>query len=170
MTSFLARFGLVTFALLASFFLSPFSAEARDLQGRLGLGFNGQFPTQRGSTFQGKGIALKYGFTKDLAIEPIVAFATGVSTRNTFALKFYKNIFYETNLNFYFFGAGAAEKLSGASSFAIQGGFGSEFFIPGLESLAFSFEVGGEVSDAYGKTSLRTLGLTFLESGMRFYF
>lgn len=147
------------------------SANARDLQGRVGLGYNGQFPNQRSSGLAyGKGIALKYGLTKDIAIEPILALSTGQNKQNTLALKFFKNIFYETNLNFYFFGAGSLMKTSGVSSYALQSGFGSEFFIPGLESVGISFEVGAELTDLSGSTGFNTIGLSFLESGIRFYF
>ena len=152
-------------------FLYATPSFGRDLQGRVGLGMNGNFPNQRGNSIDGKGIALKYGFTKDLAVEPVIAFSTGTSAQSTFGLKFFKNIFYETNLNFYFFGAGALMKNSGDSSYALQSGFGAEFFIPGIESLGFSFELGAELSDTYGNsTSLRTLGMTFVDAGMRFYF
>ena len=164
------RFGVL--GAFAIFALAATSAEARDLHGRLGLGYNGQFPVQRDSGFSGKGIALKYALTKDFALEPVLGFATGAHSQNTFGLKLFKNVFYETNLNFYFFGDGAAMHANGDSSYAFQSGFGSEFFIPGLESIGISFEVGAELTNATfnGATSLRTVGFSFLDAGMRFYF
>jgi hypothetical protein len=47
--------------------------------------------------------------------------------------------------------------------------FGGEFFLPGLESLGFNFESGAGVSNV-GKTRFRTLGDSFVNVGMIFYF
>jgi hypothetical protein len=50
------------------------------------------------------------------------------------------------------------------------GGVGTEFFIPGLESLGFSMETGGSFDNATGSFALKTLGVSFLNAGMHFYF
>lgn len=149
--------------------LSPLSAPARDLQGRLGLGYNAQFANQRASSGV-PGVGLKYAMTKDLAIEGVIGAESGSNSQTTFGAKLFKNIFYENNLNFYSFFAGGALKSSGLTGYDLQGGFGAEFFIPGIDSVGVSFEVGGEATNISGSTVIRTLGLTFLQSGMRFYF
>ncbi len=149
--------------------LSPLSASARDLQGRLGLGYNAQFANQR-SAGGVPGVGIKYAMTKDLALEGVIGVESGSNSQTTFGAKVFKNIFYENNLNFYSFFALGALKASGKTGYDLQGGFGVEFFIPGIDSVGASFEFGGEATNISGSTVIRTLGLTFLQSGMRFYF
>ena len=144
-------------------------AHARDLQGRLGLGYNAQFANYR-ETGGVPAIAGKYAFTNDLALEGIVGVATSTPGNSVFGVKFFKNLFFETNLNFYSFVGVALVAANNRSSSNIQGGFGTEFFIPGLESLGLSMELGAELTGISGSTVLRTLGISFLHAGMRFYF
>lgn len=158
--------------LLLTTFLVPLAsskAHARDLQGRLGLGYNAQFASTQARNGV-PGISLKYALTRDIAAEAVVGVATTSPGNSVFAAKFFKNLFYETNLNFYFlFGAGivSASQRTGAE---FLGGFGTEFFIPGVESLGFSMEVGGSLHNLSGSFALRTMGVSFLNAGMRFYF
>lgn len=142
----------------------PHIASARDLQGRLGLGFNGEFITRQPS------MSLKYALTRDLGIEAIVGAATTAPTGTTTALKIFKNLFFETNLNFYFaVGAGLLTSGGGAGA-QFLAVFGAEFFVPGLESLGLSFETGASADTMSGGLVLRTLGESFLTAGIRFYF
>ncbi|RYZ61012.1 MAG: hypothetical protein EOP09_20450 [Proteobacteria bacterium] len=164
-----ARFLPVFFITLGVLLLWAQSASARDLHGRIGLGYNAQFANQRtGSGVPGLGI--KYAMTRDLALEGIIGAETGSGSQSTFGAKLFKNVFFENNLNFYAFFAGAALKSGNRSGYDIQAGFGSEFFIPGIDSIGMSFEVGGEATNISGSTVVRTLGLSFLHAGMRFYF
>lgn len=151
-------------------FLSGEPAFARDLHGRLGLGYNAQFANYRESGSQVPGVALKYAFTKDLAIEGVVGVATTKPGNSVIGLKFFKNIFFETNLNFYFMAAGGLVTANHKSGADFQSGFGAEFFIPGLESIGISMEVGGQLTNITGSFVFRTLGASFLHAGMRFYF
>jgi hypothetical protein len=145
-------------------------ASARDLQGRVGLGYNAQFANSWVDT-RTPGVSLKYALSRDIAAEAIVGMRTAEPTNSVTALKFFKNVFLETNLNFYFvFGAGivGANTKTGAE---FLGGLGAEFFIPGLESLGISFEAGGSLHNLLGTGfSFRTFGASFLDAGMRFYF
>jgi hypothetical protein len=155
-------------AISASIFATP-KAHARDMQGRLGLGYNAQFANyyQPGGV---PGVSLKYGLTRDIATELVVAVSTGTPTNSATALKLFKNLFYETSLNFYFMvGAGivAANSRSGAE---FIGGFGAEFFIPGIESLGFSMETGATFNNLGGNFALQTMGVSFLNAGIHFYF
>lgn len=161
--------GFILFSLLPLLAAAP--AQARDLQGRLGLGFNDQFANSRvaGSTSV-PAVALKYAFTKDLALETALGFSTATPTNSVIGFKLFKNIFFETNLNFYAMGGLGLVRASGHSGTDFIAGFGSEFFIPGLESVGFSFEMGAAMTNITGSTALSTFGATFLDAGMRFYF
>ncbi|HAR43197.1 MAG TPA: hypothetical protein DCS07_11315 [Bdellovibrionales bacterium] len=145
------------------------TAEARDLQGRLGLGYNSEFANY--SRTNGiPGVSIKYGLTRDLAGELVVGMNTATPTNSVTAVKAFKNVFYETNLNFYFMlGAGllSAESRTG---FEMLGGMGAEFFIPGVESLGFSMETGGSLNNISGSFALQTIGVSFLNAGIHFYF
>ncbi len=165
-----------TYRFLALSFLSVLAllpapqASARDLQGRLGLGFNNEFANAT-ATNGVPGVSFKYAMTRDIAAEAVVGVATTQPGNSVFAAKFFKNLFLETNLNFYFMLGGGILNASNASGAEFIGGFGTEFFIPGIESLGFSMEVGGSFENlTTGSFALRTLGVSFLNAGMRFYF
>ena len=145
------------------------SAHARDLQGRLGLGYNAQFANTT-ATNGVPAVGIKYGLTRDVAAEAVVGVATTNPGNSVFAGKFYKNLFFETNLNFYFLMAAGLVNANKKSGAQFLGGFGTEFFIPGLESLGFSMEVGGSFDNLSGSFALKTMGVSFLNAGMHFYF
>ncbi len=156
-------------ALSALFFFSSQSSFARDMQGRLGLGYNAEFANFNSG--QGvPGISIKYGFTRDLAGEAVVGVATSSPSNSVTAVKFFKNLFYETNLNFYFMLGGGVVSAAGNTGAEFIGGFGAEFFIPGVESLGFAMETGGSFSNITGSFILKTLGVSFLNAGIHFYF
>ncbi|MGK5090107.1 hypothetical protein WDW86_21360 [Bdellovibrionota bacterium FG-2] len=145
------------------------NASAREIQGRLGLGYNNEFgnaPNYRSNP----AVSLKYGLSRDFAVEGIVGIYTGAPGNSVAAGKVFKNIFLETNLNFYFMAGFGV--LTGNSNSGIEalGGFGAEFFIPGIESLGFAVETGGTFNNMSGAYALRTLGVSFLDAGIHFYF
>lgn len=146
--------------------LTPLCSNAwsRDLQGRLGLGYNQQLVSDVPS------VSLKYGFTRDLAGQLIFGANTRTPSRNGYGLKFFKNLFFETNLNFYMMGGAALVQANSQSGTEFLAGFGVEFFVPGLESLGFSFETGGSLNNLGGGYAFRTLGLSIINAGMHFYF
>lgn len=82
-------------------------------------------------------------------------------------------VFREANMNFYMGGnlglinhETAGDKDSG---FELSAVFGAEFFMPGLESLGFSFEGGlGVVS--MDSTRFRTIAESPVQAGLVFYF
>ena len=156
-------------ALLIGLILIPCSSFSKDLQGRLGLGYNSEFAnsSQTGGT---PAISLKYGLTRDLAASLIMGVRTSTPTNSVVAAKFFKNIFYESNLNFYFTTGLGMIKANNQSGIEILGGFGAEFFIPGIESLGFSVETGGSYYTLGGQSAFRTLGVSFLDAGNHFYF
>jgi hypothetical protein len=144
-------------------------AQARDLQGRPGFGFNDEFgDSDQGGTIPS--LSLKYGLTKDIAVEGIVGFSTSSPHKSDVAAKFYKNLLYETNLNFYYMLGGGAISENNSSGAQFISGFGVEFFIPGIESLGLAMEAGGSLDNLSGSFALKTLGVSFLNAGMHFYF
>lgn len=154
--------------LLAAF--SPGLAQAKDMHGKLGLGYNSEFENANLSGGV-PGVSLKYGVTRDIAAELVVGASTASPSNSIVGVKFFKNLFYETNLNFYFMLGGGILSGGGHSGAEFLGGFGSEFFIPGIESLGFSVETGGLFENiSTGSFVLKTLGVSFLSAGIHFYF
>ncbi len=147
---------------------SPSRALARDLQGRLGLGYNAEFANYR--LTQVPAVSLKYAFTHDIGAEAIAGLATTTPGTSVLGVKFFKNLFYETNLNFYFMLGGGLETASNNSGAEFLGGFGAEYFIPGVESLGLSMETGASFDNLSGSFVLRTMGVSFLNAGIHFYF
>ncbi len=160
-------FALAVFLPLGS--IAASNCHARDLQGRLGLGYNAEFANVR-ETNGIPALSLKYAFTKDIALEGIIGVATTSPSNSVTAVKLFKNLFYETNLNFYAMVGGGILSANNKSGAEFLGGFGVEAFIPGLESLGFSMETGGSFTNLSGSFVFRTLGVNFLNAGMHFYF
>lgn len=145
------------------------TAWTKDLQGRFGVGYNAEF----GSIASGDnvpGISLKYALARDLALEAILSATTAAGGSSVKGLKLFKNVFYETNLNFYFMLGGAYVSTPIASGIQGLGGLGAEFFVPGVESLGFSVETGGSFDNLTGSYALRTIGVSFIDAGVHFYF
>jgi hypothetical protein len=161
--------GLICLALALVTLSDARDANARDLQGRLGIGYNAQFANFH-ETNGVPAIAAKYAPTKDIAFEAVLGMTTATPGNSVIGLKFFKNLFFENNLNFYTMLAGGLVTANTLSGMDFQGGFGCEFFIPGLESVGISFELGAELTDISGSMVFRTMGASFLNAGMRFYF
>lgn len=151
------------------------TAQAKDLTHRLGVGYANQMSVEVPSLSAKYWIDADMGFSADLGIK------TG-SSDSAFGImvKAYKVIFPEENLNFYM-GGGAgliSQKISTAnggtgqndSGFELMTMVGAEFFMPGLESLSFSFEAGVGVVSIRSDTEFRTIGHSPLNAGMTFYF
>lgn len=152
----------------ASSALTP-CASARDMQGRLGLGYNAEW-VNTSLTNGVPAISLKYGLSRDIAAEAIFGVATTTPGNSVTAVKLFKNVFFEPNLNFYFtLGGGvlSAESRTGSQFIAA---FGAEFFIPGVDSLGFAMESGGSLDNMGGSFVFKTLGVSFLNAGIHFYF
>jgi hypothetical protein len=136
---------------------------ARDITGRVGFGFVNNYSNQLPS------LSLKYGFSRYTAFSFDLGIDSSVPTRYTFGSKFFRNLFMEPNLNFYF-GFGAAALKQAIAGFELQAVLGTEIFIPGIESLGLSFEAGISSSNVNGSFHTNTIGYTFLHAGARFYF
>jgi hypothetical protein len=143
-------------------------AQARELQGRLGLGYNAQFATARAENGS-PSFALKYALTREVAIEAIAGISTASPTNATLGAKFFRTIFFDTSANFYFVAGAGLLNAGSRSGFQLLGGFGAEFFIPGVESVGISMEAGAGLDNFSGDLAFKTMGASFLEAGMRFY-
>jgi hypothetical protein len=151
------------------------TSHAKDLTHRLGVGYANQMAVEVPSLHAKYWLDSTLGFSADMGIQ------TGDSD-SAFGImvKAYKVIFPEENLNFYM-GGGAgliSQKISTAnggngqndSGFELMTMIGAEFFMPGLESLSFSFEAGVGVASIRSNTEFRTIGNSPLKAGMTFYF
>lgn len=143
---------------------------ARDLHGRLGLGYNSEFANANAGGYRLPGVSIKYAFTRDISAEVVVSLATTSPTNSATALKLFKNLFFETNLNFYCMVGGGIISVNGTAGGQAIAGFGAEFFIPGVDSLGLSIETGASFDNVSGGYAIKTLGFSFLDAGIHFYF
>lgn len=147
------------------------TAMAKDLANRLGVGYSDQF----GVGDSMPSLAVRYYPSADLGFGA----SLGVDTENNasrfgFSGKVMRVIFQEENMNFYL-GASAgliSRELAGSndSGFELTGFGGGEFFLPGLDSLGFSFEMGVGVASISSEVRFRTIGDSPLRAGIIFYF
>lgn len=161
------------FFLAFSIFISALglaaTANAKDLTSRMGVGYRNSLVTMSLPS-----VAIFYYPSPDFNVFG----SLGVDTEDNnskfaFAGGVRRLIFKEENMNF--FGGGhvamvnqevASSKDSGYEVAAVVGG---EFFLPGLDSLGFNFETGMGITTVK-KTRFRTLGDSFLNAGIVFYF
>jgi hypothetical protein len=159
--------------LLVCVFFFNVTSEARDLFGRMGLGYNAQFAQTSASSPGSPGISLKYGFNPRTMIEIIGGYQSGSANSGVGALKLMQTMHSESYINFYFMIGAGTVTYAARKGTEIITGFGSEFFIPGLESLGISFEAGlnyENLSSSNKTFTLRTFGASFINAGMHFYF
>ena len=157
------------FSIVASIVTST-PASAKELVGRMGLGYNAQFS----QTEQQNGvpaISIKYGIAPREMIEIIGGFYSGANGSGVAALQFMQTIHSESYANFYFLLGGGFVSANQRSGGEFLTGFGTEFFIPGVDSVGLSFETGLSMENVTSGTFvLKTFGLSFLNVGMHFYF
>jgi hypothetical protein len=147
-------------------------AESRELFGRTGLGYNAQFG-QIGTSTGSPGISFKYGFNPKTVLQVIGGFYSGSGGNSVAALKILQTVHSESYVNFYFLVGGGLVSSASTSGTEFMGGIGSEFFIPGIESVGISFEAGVDLenhSSTSGSFILKSFGASFLNAGMHFYF
>lgn len=161
-----ALFVLLFWSLLAG------PASAKELFGRVGLGYNAQFAntTQTNGT---PGISLKYGLAPRSMVEVIAGFYSGARGSGVLAAKYLQTVHAESYANFYFLAGIGYVYANQTNGVEILGGLGSEFFIPGIDNVGISFEAGmsaESLTSASGSLVLKTFGVSFLNAGMHFYF
>lgn len=160
------------------FFAAAFSSSvvfAKDLNSRLGVG------VKDNNSKDLPALAVVYYPNNDLAVTGSV----GVDTQKN-ASKFALNggirkiLFREDHMNFYYGGQVGLVNYEGLnndvpatnekqSGFELNAIFGAEFFLAGLDSLAFTFE-GGVGIAALKEVRFHTIADSPLRAGMIFYF
>lgn len=146
--------------------------EAKELVGRVGLGYNAQF-ANTSMTNGVPAISVKYGIAPRAMIEAVGGFYSGSSGSGVAALKYLQTIHAENYANFYFLLGGGYVSANSRSGTEWLGGLGGEFFIPGVDSVGLSFEAGmslENLTSSSGSFVLKTLGISFIHAGMHFYF
>ncbi len=142
--------------------------QAKELTNRLGVGVKSH------ETLDLPELAVVYNPTKEIAVTG----GLGIDTKKDQS-KFAANagirriVFKEDNMNFYMGGTFgfvnyevAGDKESGIELDAV---FGGEFFLPGLDSLGFTFEGGAGVIST-DSVRFRTIADSPLRAGIIFYF
>lgn len=154
--------------IFAALILITQAVAAKDLASRLGIGI------KNNSSEDVPAVSVVYYPNHDFGITGGI----GLDTKKDQS-KFVVNggvrkiLFKENQLNFYFGGQlglvnyeGGGEKQNG---FELNAIFGAEFFLPGLESLGFSFEGGAGIS-SLKDVRFRTIADSPFRAGMTFYF
>jgi|GEM_PF-364740 len=154
--------------ILAHLWISQ-SVEAKELTNRLGIGQRYDWGVEGLPQ-----LAAVYHPLSDLAVTS----AVGVDTQDAnsrFAVNVgaRKIIFKEPNLNFYVGGniglINFEESGTKNAGYEMAALFGAEFFIPGLDSLGFSFDAGVGIVSA-SKVRFKTIADNPLRAAMVFYF
>lgn len=153
----------------ASLIMISATASAKDLTNRLGIG------VKQNSMMDNLGeLTTVYHPTKDISVSGAIGIDTKKdNSKLTFNGGVRRTIFREDNMNFYMGGIfglvnneTAGDKKSG---FQLSGVFGAEFFFPGLDSLAFSFE-GGVGILSTSDVRFKTISESPVSAGVVFYF
>ena len=145
-------------------------AQAKELTGRMGLGYNAQFA----NTEQKNGvpaISLKYGVAPRTMVEIVAGFYSGPDGSGVAALKYMRTLHAENYANFYFLLGGGLVSANHKSGTEFLGGLGAEFFIPGVDNVGISFETGAAIENLTSNSFvIKTFGISFVHAGMHFYF
>lgn len=143
-------------------------AFAKNLSSRLGVGYRNAY------SFDLPSIAAHYSPNSEYQL--IGALGIDTEDQNAkFALSggIRKMVFTEENLNFFMGGVLSmiSREVAGStdSGFELGALVGTEFFLAGLDNLGFSVETGIAVTNVK-KVRFRTMGDSFIRSGIVFYF
>lgn len=158
----------IVLVVLVSILGTAFSAQAKELSSRLGVGI------KESSSIGLPQLAASYYFAPDMSI----AGGIGVDTeednsRFAFDVGIRRIVFKEDNMNFYLGGnvglINVENNGNKDSGFALSALFGGEFFFTGLDSLAFTFE-GGVGIVSMDNVRFRTIADNPFKAGIIFYF
>jgi hypothetical protein len=144
--------------------LLPSTAAAKDLRGRIGVGFQSQLG-------QSAALSARYALpmpkpTQNMQLELDVGFDVGADTTAFMAGgRALYGFLAEDNLTLY--GAGGVAWLGGDDNLRVQPALGAEFFLFGLENLGFSAEWGVNI-DMGASSGVRTFGTA--AAGVHYWF
>jgi len=149
------------------------NALAKDLQRRLGVGFNSQLSL---GDFEVDSISVKYYTNSKLCLQGIFGFVMSdpVDVIN-FGGKALFTIKEEQNMNVYAGGGiGIAnvdpDNADSDTAFLLSGILGLEYFFNGLPNLGFSTELGLTFFDYDDLDAVGTMADSFLSAGIHYYF
>lgn len=149
-------------------FLFPIILNAAPNVGHLGMGYSNQLENGIPS------FSLKYQSSPTISWGGLFNFSTS-DTNGGWGVgaKFYRNIFSEPNLLFYgafLLGFASRDLPNKASESGMQGDLtvGSEFFVPGIQSIGFSFEAGISFN-TFDSFVIQTTGISFVTAQIHFY-
>ncbi len=148
-------------------FFFPLILNASPNLGHLGLGYSNQLVNSI------PGVSVKYQATQTISYGGLFNFSTADNGGWGLGAKFYRNIFAEPNLLFYgafLLGYASRDLPQGQSDSGVQMDLtiGSEFFIPGIQSIGLSFEAGLSFNTLNGST-FQTAGSNFVTAEVHFY-
>ncbi|MCB9092808.1 MAG: hypothetical protein H6621_04105 [Halobacteriovoraceae bacterium] len=137
---------------------------AVNMMGRTGIGYSNQLISDLDA------LSFKVQKSRDLAYGALLAI-DGDDENIDYGLgvKIYKYIFDEPQLNFYGAALIGLIQRDDESGFQVDGTLGSEFHIPGIESVGFSFEFGISVNKLDSSTRVQTVGYNFFSAAVHFY-
>lgn len=154
---------------ISAILLACASAHGKDLTSRLGIGIKNNGSQDIPS------LAMVYYPNSDMGITGGI----GIDTQKNYSklninAGLRRILFKEDNMNFYFGGqlgsVNYEDPVNGKKSgFELNAIFGGEFFLTGLDSLAFTFEGGIGVA-SLSDTRFRTIADSPFRAGIVFYF
>ena len=155
--------------------LSTYSASAKDLFNRLGVGYTNQFSIDLPS------IAVRYYPTKNTNVSTVLGIdSQDGNSQFGFMGKVSRVLLTESHMNFYA-GIGVAvisqqlphdtktKETKSTTGVEFHGYVGGEFFLPNLDSLGFSFETGISIISISNRVRLKTIGDHPIRAGIIFY-
>lgn len=146
------------------FMTPPQHCLALNMMGRLGVGMSGQLANQLPA------LSFKVQNSREAAYSGLMAVdANSNNTNYGFGLKLYRILFDEPHLNFYAAFMGALLKKNDQSGYQLDGTLGSEFHIPGIESLGLSFDFGMSWNKVNNVRHIETVGYNFISAALHFY-
>lgn len=155
--------------IVVSFVFFSLSSYAMPLAGRLGIGMTNQVVTGIDA------LSLKLQRNRSTAVSGIFGLDSSNEASNyALGVKIYRLIYDEPQLNFYsalgvigFTYLDTEEKTE--SGYQLDGTFGAEFSLQGLESIGFSFEFGLGMNRYENKSTVKTVGHHMFMSAVHFY-
>lgn len=154
--------------LIITLIFFPLLLSAAPNMGHLGLGYSNQLVNDIPA------FSLKYQSSPTTSFGGLFNFSTAENSGGWgVGAKFYRNIFSEPNLLFYgafLLGFASRDLPSGIDASGLQGDLtiGSEFFIPGIQSIGLSFEAGISFN-TLDNFMIETSGSNFVTAEIHFY-
>ncbi len=145
-----------------------FESHAMSLIGRLGMGMSNQMVNETPA------ISMKVQRNRSTAFGALLALDSS-SEETTYAtgLKLYRIIYDEPQLNFYLSVLGGMYNYDYEgelkNGYQVDGTFGTEMHLQGLESVGFSFEFGMSMHNYNNERHFQTVGYNILQAAVHFY-